>query len=133
MHGFLCAKPCISRSFANVRSNLYVGKRQAVRQHQQASSTGPRTARRPELEGWKSWGTTTLRGGQAWCAVVGRRVSFALAQPHGFGTPGTFGVGGLGSRRQRFWCALLLTGALAIPYVTLIVSAARAYFDTPAA
>jgi len=134
MHGFLPAKPCISRSFANVRSNVYVRK--------QASSTAAPTGKqygttdgRPgrNLRGKKSWGTTTLRGSQARCAVVGRRVSFALAQPHGFGTPGTFGVGGLGSRRQRFWCALLLTGALAIPYVTLIVSAARAYFDAPAA
>ncbi|MEA2197211.1 MAG: mucin9, partial [Solirubrobacteraceae bacterium] len=47
--------------------------------------------------------------------------------------PRSFGRAGLGTRRQRYWFAVLGTIALSLPYATLIVGAIRAQIDAPAA
>src|SRR5690349_13987559 len=63
-----------------------------------------------------------------------RRLAFASASVRSHTAGGaTIGRGGLGTRRQRFWFALIGIVALALPYATAIVAAIRAEIDAPAA
>ena len=57
-----------------------------------------------------------------------RRLTPAVAGAPGFRT-GTFGINSLGTRRMRFWFALVCAISLAVPYVIPIGSAIRSEVD----
>ena len=58
-------------------------------------------------------------------AYAGAASSFVGTRP--------FGLGGLGTRRQRYWVALIGTLALLLPYAGVIGSAIKAEIEAPAA
>ena len=78
----------------------------------------------PTSSGVRKSGAST-RAVTARPAYAGAASSFAGTRP--------FGLGGLGTRRQRYWFALIGTLALLLPYAGVIGSAIKAEIEAPAA
>src|SRR5437588_8180451 len=66
-------------------------------------------------------------------ACVRSRFAPSAARPQTLGGFGAQGLRGLGTRRQRFWFAVVGLAALILPYATLMAASVRAMVNPPAA